>query len=152
MLLIDPDSVSHAAGDTMTASITVILEKPVKARGLFATLVCNERKLVKSTVVLDKYDFERDKEMGQPYSSHMETKTEELGRTAYEQEKKICGERTFSGEEAFTVQFTIPKSAPPTSREFGHDNTIHIWKLRAKLDIPLALDENAEAEIFVEGI
>ena len=102
--------------------------------------------------MLDKYDFERDREMGQPYSSHMETKTETREGIIFKQEKKICDAREFSGEENFTVQFTLPANAAPTSREYGHDNTIHVWKLSVKLDIPFAIDDNADADVFVEGL
>ncbi len=152
MISISLDRASYAAGDTISATISVSQAKPLPARSLAATLTCSERKQVKTTVVLDKYDFERDREMGQPYSSNMETKTEERSRTAYEEEKQVCGKRTFSGEEAFSVQFALPQSAQPTSYEFGHDNLIHVWKLRVKLDIPMAMDEHAEAEVFVEGL
>jgi hypothetical protein len=152
MLSLTLDSASYAPGGTINATIIVRQAKPVKARGLFATLACSARKKVKTQVVLDRYDYDRDKEMSIPYSSHMETKTEERTSTAFSQEKKICGEREFSGEESFTVSFTLPQNAQPTSREFGHDNAIYIWKIRAKLDIPFAIDENAEAEVFVEGL
>ena len=152
MISISLDRASYAAGDTITAAIGVRENKPLGARSLTATLICSERKLLKTQVMLDKYDFERDREMGQPYSSHMETKTEERARIAFEQEKQICGKHTFSGEENFTVQFALPPSAFPTSHEFGHDNLIHIWTVRVKLDIPMAIDEHAEAEVFVEGL
>jgi len=152
MISISLDRAAYAAGDTIIATISVRQAKPLPARSLSATLVCNERKRIKTQVVLDRYDYDRDKEMGQPYSSHMETKTEERARAAFEQEKQICGQHTFSGEETFTVQFTLPQSAAPTSHEFGHDNAIYIWKVRAKLDISFAPDEHAEAEVFVEGL
>ena len=152
MISISLDRASYAAGDTITATISVRQAKPLPARSLTATLTCSERKQLKTTVVLDKYDFERDREMGQPYSSNMETRTEERDRAAFEEEKQISGAHTFSGEETFSVQFTLPASAQPTSYEFGHDNLIHVWKLRVKLDIPMAIDEHAEAEVFVEGL
>ena len=152
MISISLDRASYGAGDAITATISVRQKKPLAARSLSATLICNERKQVKTQVVLDRYDFDRDKEMGIPYSSNMETKTEERTRAAFEQEKQICGSRTFSGEENFTVQFTLPQNAAPTSKEFGHDNLIHIWTVRAKLDIPMAMDEHADAEVFVEGL
>jgi hypothetical protein len=50
------------------------------------------------------------------------------------------------------VRFTLPGDAAPTSHDFGHDNKMNVWKLKIRLDIPFALDENAEAEIFVEGL
>lgn len=152
MLSISLDRASYSPGDTITATISVRQAKPISARSLSATLICTKREKVKTQVVLDRYDYDRDKEMSIPYSSHMETKTEERQRAAFEQEKQICGARTFLGEESFTVQFTLPAGAEPTSREFGHDNAIYIWKVHAKLDIPFAFDENAEAEVAVEGL
>ena len=152
MISISLDRAAYAAGDTIIATISVRQAKPLSARSLSAALVCNERKRIKTQVVLDRYDYDRDKEMGQPYSSHMETKTEERVREAFEQEKKVSEQRTFSGEETFTAQFTLPANAQPTSHEFGHDNAIYIWKVRAKLDIPFAPDEHADAEVFVEGL
>jgi len=151
MLSISLDRASYSPGDTITATISVRQAKPLEARSLSATLICTKREKVKTQVVLDRYDYDRDKEMSIPYSSHMETKTEQRQHAAFEQEKKVSGQRTFSGEETFTAQFTLPASAAPTDREFGHDNTIISWKIRAKLDIPFAFDENAEAEVAVEG-
>jgi hypothetical protein len=152
MLAISLDKRYYSPGETVAATITVRQAKPLKARGVFASLVCHRRRKIKTTVVLDKYDFERDREMSQPYSSHMETRTEEREEDIFRQEKQACGPRTFSGEEAFTVQFALPQNAQPTSHEFGHDNKTHVWKIAAKLDIPLAPDENAEAEVVVEGL
>jgi len=152
MISISLDRASYSAGDTISATISVRQQKPLNARSLSATLVCAERKQVKTTVVLDRYDYDRDREMGQPYSSHMETKTEERSRTAFEQSKQACGQHTFSGEEQFIVQFLLPQDAKPTSYEFGHDGAIYVWKVRAKLDIPMAPDEHAEAEVFVQGL
>ena len=152
MISISLDRASYAAGDTIIATVSVRQGKPLSARSLTATIICTERKQVKTTVILDKYDYERDREMGQPYSSHMETKNEERESAAFRQEKQICGEREFSGEENFTVQFVLPQNALPTSYEFGHDNAIHVWKVQAKLDIPFAIDENADADVFVEGL
>ncbi|MFA6907436.1 MAG: hypothetical protein WC263_01270 [Candidatus Micrarchaeia archaeon] len=152
MISISLDSSSYPAGGTINAAIIVSQKKAVKARGLYATLSCTERKQVKTQVMLDKYDFERDREMGQPYASHMETRTETRESIPFSQEKKISGGREFSGEETFSVQFVLPANAAPTSREYGHDNAIYAWALRVKLDIPFAIDENADAEVFVEGL
>lgn len=152
MLSISLDRESYAPGDTITATISVRQEKPLEARSLSAMLTCTKREKVKTQVVLDRYDYDRDKEMSIPYSSHMETKTEQRQHVAFEQEKEISGKRTFLGEENFTVQFTLPAKAAPTDREFGHDNTIISWKIKAKLDIPYAFDENVEAEVRVEGL
>jgi len=152
MISISLDRASYSAGETITATISVRLAKPIKARGIFATLSCHRHRKIKTQVVLDKYDFERDREMSQPYASHMETRTEEREENIFSQEKAAAGAREFSGEETFAVSFTLPQNAAPTSHEFGHDNTTHVWKVRVKLDIPFAIDENAEAEVFVEGL
>jgi len=151
MLTIETDQDSYSAGDTIIATVKLRLGKKTKARGIYVRLVCRERELVKTTTVMDRYDYDRDKEMSIPYSSHMETKTEERDRVFFEQEKKVCGEGEFL-EGVYEAGFILPKNAPPTSREFGHDNRIHVWKISAKLDVPFALDKNAEKEIFVEGL
>lgn len=151
MLSISLDKPSYSAGEEVKAAIILSLGSEKKARGLFASLICIERKQVKTTVVLDKYEFDRDRELGQPYASHMETRNELREKIFYSREAKISGEGSYSSGE-FTVSFTLPQNAPPTSHELGHDNLIHVWKVKAKLDIPLAPDENAEAEVVVEGL
>ncbi|MFA4983112.1 MAG: hypothetical protein WC588_02740 [Candidatus Micrarchaeia archaeon] len=151
MLSIETDRGSYSAGSAVKVTVRLRLGKRTKARGIYVRLACRERKLVKTSVVMDRYDHDRDREMSIPYSSHMETRTEERTRVFFEQEKKICGEGEFL-EGDYEVSFALPKNAPPTSHEFGHDNLIHIWKVSAKLDVPFALDWNAEKEIFVEGL
>ncbi|MFA6214398.1 MAG: hypothetical protein WC717_03925 [Candidatus Micrarchaeia archaeon] len=152
MMSISLDRASYAAGDIVTATISLRREKPAKARGVYASLSCTEQHQVKTTVVIDQYTLDRHKEMGIPYSSNIETRTVKRDSVLFSQEKKLSGEREFSGEEAFTVQFTLPRNASPTSHEFGHDGKIHIWKLSAKLDIPMAMDDNASKEVVVEGL
>jgi hypothetical protein len=151
MITIVPENPSYAPGETINASITLRLGKPVRARSLTARLHCHEQKQVKTTVVLDKYEFDRDKEMGNPYVSHMETKTEIRERDILSQVKRISGGDEYNSGE-YSVSFTLPANAPPTSHEFGHDDTIHVWKLKVTLDIPLAIDENEEVEISVSGL
>jgi hypothetical protein len=151
MISIKPWQSSYAPGEAINATITLRLDKPMRARGITAKLYCHEQKQVKTNVVLDKYEFDRDKEMGNPYVSHMETKTEIRQRDFLTQVKKVGGGDEYSSGE-YTVMFLLPPNAPPTSHEFGHDGLIHIWRLKATLDIPLALDENDEVEINVSGL
>jgi len=151
MLAIETDRDAYSAGDTVIATVKLSLDKRTKARGVYVRLVCKERKMVKTTTVMDRYDYDRDREMSVPYSSHMETKTEERTKNWFEQEKKVCGEGEFV-EGTYEVRFSLPKNAPPTSHEFGHDNLIHVWKISAKLDVPFAIDKNAQKEIFIEGL
>ena len=151
MITITPDKPSYAAGETVLAKITLSLGKATKARSLVATLSCTERHRVTEQKIMDKYDFDREKEMGGFKETHMYTTTSEHSSALFSEKKEISGAKEYSSGE-FSVSFAIPARGPPTSHEFGHDSKIHIWKLSAKLDIPFALDENAEKEIFVEGL
>jgi len=151
MLTIETDRRAYPAGCEINAIVSLRRDKPVKARGLFVRLTCTERRQVKNSVVLDRYDYDRDKEIGMPYSSHMETRVSEHTKKLFEQEIKVCGEEEFL-EGKYSVLFILPKNAKPTSREFGHDDRIHVWRISAKLDIPFAIDENAEEEIVVAGL
>ena len=151
MITISLDKSSYRAGDTIIAKIDLRLDQPTRARGIYAKLVCSERKKVKVDRVMDKYDYDRQRDLGVPVSTNIISVTEERSRAWFAQEKKIMGEGDFlSG--AYGIQFTLPQNAPPTSREFGHDNLMHVWKVNVKLDIPLAIDENADCEVFVEGL
>lgn len=151
MLSISLDKESYAAGETVAAAITLGLKKPLRARGLYAEVVCIERHRVTEQRVMDKYDYDREKELGGFKETHLQAVTTEHESVLFREEKTLAGEGTFSAGE-YSVSFTLPASGPPTSREFGHDNKTHIWKIFAKLDIPFALDQNAEKEIFVEGL
>ncbi len=151
MLSLSLDRNSYAPGETISATISLSLKQPVKARGLFASLACNERSRVQAMRTMTPDEVTRERELGIPHSSDIKTEVHETSGVRFPQEKKIRGEGVF-GSGIFKVEFLLPNDAPPTSREFGHDNKIHIWKLRAKLDIPLAPDENAVAEVFVSGL
>jgi hypothetical protein len=151
MIELTPDCDSYSPGSTIIAKISLSLPKPTKARGIFATLVCSERSREKVTKVIDQYDFAREHELGVPRTTELRTEVQERSRERYRQEKQVAGEGTFQSGE-YQVQFQLPEDAPPTSREFGHDNKIHIWTLSVKLDIPLALDANNSKEIFVSGL
>lgn len=150
-LSISPDRDSYAPGETITATISLSLPKPAKARGIFATLACEERSRVQTTRVMTQHELMHERELGIPHTNDIKTEVHETSGMRFPQEKKIRPEGLF-GSGIFKVEFQLPPDAPPTSREFGHDNKIHIWKLRAKLDIPLAPDINTEKEIFVSGL
>ncbi len=151
MITIETDKPAYAMGEAIRARITLSLSRPVKARSLVATFSCIERHRVTEQRVMDKYDYDRERELGGFKETHMYTTTSEHARRLSEERKTISGEKEYSSGE-FSVSFAIPARGPPTSREFGHDGKIHAWKLRVTLDIPLAIDENAEKEIFVEGL
>jgi len=151
MITITLDKDAYLAGEVIRATITVKTGKPKKARALYAKLVCNERRRVKVSRTMDKYDYDRDNEIGLVKSTHLETAIEERSGELFSQEKKVAGDGTYS-EGTYEAEFALPDDAAPTSYEFGHDDKIHIWKLYVKLDVPFALDENAEKEVFVGGL
>ena len=151
MLEIHLHSQSFRPGEPVRATIRLALAKPVKARSLAATLECFEKRRVEVQKVLDQYELDRRKELGIPPAGNMITTTEERSSTIFSREQVISGETDYSRGE-YRVSFPLPADAKPTSREFGHDGKIHVWTLRAKLDVPRAIDENAETEVIVSGL
>lgn len=151
MIRIETDKRSYWPGEKITATILLDFRKPIKARGLYAGLWCQEKEKRKTTTYLDAYDYRMEKELGIPRSTHMKTVTREEEETLFEKEVRIAGEGEYTKGE-FTLNFTLPRDAKPTSYEYGHDSKIHSWKLKVRLDIAMGLDKNAEKEIFVEGL
>ena len=151
MIKINFSKSSYWPGEEVDAEVTVSFGKPIKARGLYAILECMEKKHVVTKRYLDHYDFERMKELGITPSTNISVTHREEQNKIFEKEFQIGGERAYY-KENFPLRFSLPKDAAPTSHDFGHDNMIHVWKLKIRLDVPMALDKNAEAEIFVEGL
>ncbi len=151
MLAITLDRDSYAAGDTVRAAVSLTLKKPVRARGLFARLVCVERHKVTEQRIMDAYDYARERELGGFKETHLQPVTTVHENVVADMKRDISGEGEYSSGER-VVEFALPPNAQPTSHEFGHDNKTFVWKLSVKLDIPLAIDENAEKEVFVEGL
>ncbi len=144
------DKDNYMPGDTVKATVKYSFQKPIAARALDATLECQERKMVKTQVVMDQYDYRLEKELGIPKSTNIKTETSEEAKTAYSKSKEISGKGEYLTGEA-EVSFDLPQDAPATSHEFGHDGKIFVWTLRVKLDIPMAFDKNASKEVFVGG-
>jgi len=142
---------SYWPGDEVDAEVFVSMDKPRKARGLYGIVDCVERRHVVTKKYLDHYDYERMKEMGVVRSTNVEVSHREEHHKLFHKEFRIAGEREYQ-KEIFQVKFVLPRDAAPTSHDFGHDNKMNVWRLRIRLDLPMALDENAESEIFVEGL
>ncbi|HQT44585.1 MAG TPA: hypothetical protein PLO51_01285 [Candidatus Micrarchaeota archaeon] len=151
MITIEFDKAQYMAGETVTATIRAMFSKPVKARALEARLVCEERKIVKALVAMNQDDYMLEKELGIPKSTNIKTETFEESSIVFTQSAKIGGAAEYSGGE-FKAAFKLPDNAQPTSREFGHDGKIHVWKLHVKLDIPFGFDKNASKEVVVAGL
>ena len=142
---------SYWPGEEVEAEIVLSLRNPVRSRGLYGIVDCVEKKHVVTKKYLDQYDYDRMKELGVTPSTNIQVSHREEQNKLFHREFKISGEREYY-KETFPVRLFLPKDAVPTSHDFGHDNKIHVWRLRVRLDIPLAIDKNAEAEIFVEGL
>ena len=151
MLKISVDKKSYAPGETIAASITLVLEKPVKARGIFAQLYCNEQKIEDSFTIIDDAEKRRIEDLGLHVHSTVKEVKSEVDEELFLQEKQV-GNQTEYASGTFACAFTLPQDAPPTSYEFGADKKIHIWHLCAKLDVPFAPDMNDEIEILVSGL
>ncbi len=150
MISILTDKPSYRFGETIHATIEIKLGKPTKARGVVAELACEEETIHKTTVVIDKYNLDREHELGVPYSGVVKTEEEKNSQTTYDKDIVISGEGTYHNN-TIETKIPIPSSGRPTSHEYGHDNRIVVWTLSVKLDIPMWPDEGAEKEVFIEG-
>ncbi|MFA5106628.1 MAG: hypothetical protein WC506_06745 [Candidatus Micrarchaeia archaeon] len=151
MMRIELDKDSYMPGETVKATVKYSFSSPVSARKLEASLVCMERKQVKTHTVMDQDDYRIEKELGIPKSTNIKTETSEQSSTAFSQKKELGGQNIYTNGQA-EVSFELPQDAPATSHEFGHDGKIHVWTLSVKLDIPMAFDKNASKEVFVGGL
>lgn len=147
MILIT-DKEEYLPGETVNATIRISLGKPVKARGIFAVLYCDEMTKVSVERVMTDFERQQRRELGMFADTHLKKDTDYRHKIVHKQEKKIAGEGEFSSGE-YEVSFALAQNAHPTDLEYGHNNKIVQWKLKAKLDIPLAPDLNAEKEIIV---
>lgn len=150
MLKINLDKAAYLPGETVNVSVELGLKKPVKARALVLEFACYERVKRVERHVMDQYNYDREHELGIPVSRHIDSHVIEEGERKFYQKKEFSGGE-FSNA-VFEAAFVIPEGAPPTSLEFGHDSKTFVWKVFAKLDVPLAVDKNAEADVFVEGL
>ncbi|MEW6528887.1 MAG: hypothetical protein AB1391_03290 [Candidatus Micrarchaeota archaeon] len=141
----------YNAGDELEATIQFDLDNTVKANGIYAKLMCMEKKKTIHTRHIPHSEIEERKNLGL-YTEVPFTQTEVITeKMIYNEEKKIAGAGNYQKNE-FRIMFAIPRNAVPTSIEFGHDNKINIWKLHVKINIPFALDINATHDIFVAGL
>ncbi len=145
------DKTSYSAGEAVHARVSLELPRPTKVRGVYAVLTCSERKKEQVTRMMTPDEQQRRQDLGVPYSTDLKTEIREHSSNWFFQEKKIAGEQILYKAE-LSASFQLPHNAMPTSLEFGHDNAIHIWRLTVRVDIPLALDMNASAEVHVEGL
>jgi hypothetical protein len=150
MLSVLPNRPFYAPGDTIIAVITLILDKPAKARGIYARLECIEKSKVKVSKVIDQYDLDRAAELGVPYSGTIKWREEERLTVFFEEEKKISNEGDYSSG-TFLAKFILPKNAPPTAKDYGQGGKTTEWRITAKLNIPLAPDENGTTEVIVKA-
>ncbi len=151
MFKLKTDKKNYLPGETISLEVKTNFKKPQKARRIEVTLYCIEKKKVQTKRIMDHYDYHSDKELGVPRSTHIETVTTESKGEVFRKVIELSGEKEYTSE-TFTGKIYIPRNANPTSYHLGHDNKAHIWKLKAKLDIPFRLDRNQEKEIHVRGL
>ena len=150
MISIRLDKPSYRFGETINATIEIKLGKPTKARGVVAELACEEETIHQHTVVIDKYNLDREHELGVPYSGVVKTEETKDTQTTYDKDITVAGEGTYL-QNTIEARIPIPTSGRATSHEYGHDNRIVVWILSVKLDLPMWPDEGAETEVFIEG-
>ncbi|MEM3060623.1 MAG: hypothetical protein QXW70_02245 [Candidatus Anstonellales archaeon] len=148
MISIILDRENYKPGMEITAQIHIKLKKEIRARGIFATLICTEKRLEEVRRVMDSYDYLQERDLGVQRRTHIKTEVREISRICYSKDVKLAGEGIYK-EEEFVAKFLIPRDAKTTSYEFGHDNAIYVWRIKVKIDIPFALDKNAQKEVMV---
>jgi len=149
-MILSVDKGEYASGETVKAMMRLSLGKPTKARQLVAILYCDEMTKVSVERVMTDFERQQRREIGLFADTHLKKDTSYRHKIIHRQEKKVAGEGEFSSGE-YEIEFVLPADALPTDHEYGHNNRIIEWKLKAKLDIPFALDINAEKEIVVSG-
>jgi hypothetical protein len=148
---ITTDKDSYFPGEPIVANVSLNFKKPIKARGIFAELFCCEHYHLKHQREMDRYDHHLEEQLGIPRSTNIKTDLRKTDRIIFKKTIQVAGEGIYSTN-SFEVKLPIPDTAQPTSHELGHDNKIHKWFLKVKLDVPFALDKNTEIEIFVKGL
>lgn len=141
----------YLPGDTILARIRIKSQNPINARAVYAIVYCHEKKKVMRYITIPPDEIRRIRELGMEVTSTVKQTyaLEEMDK--HKIEKKV-GEKASYQVHVFDVSFELPKNARPTSHIMGHDDRIVIWKIKAKIDIPLAPDMNVEKEIIVSGL
>lgn len=149
-ITIETDKDAYAPGETIRIHLVLELDKPTQARQLVVGLSWREKKRSTGYTALSPDEIRRMRELGlEPTTTIRPTSREEEGERLMDQDL-LAGEGEFrSGE--YGVELNLPSDARPTSYEMGHDDRVDVWKVRAKLDIPMGLDIGAEKEIVVTG-
>jgi len=138
-------------GETLNGRIRLKIKNPLEVRAIVATFYCHEKKKTMGYVPITIDEKRRIEELGMVVTSPVKMVETFSENDIYKMEKKIAPKGKYSLER-FDFFFEIPKTAQPTSYDFGHDNKKIIWKIKVKLDIPLAPDINIEKEIKVLGL
>lgn len=143
---ISPMNTGYSIGGKVSAIIILELKKPVRARALSARLYCIEEKKVENMREMNRDEYRINRELGLQVSTNLRTVTSVRQTVAYAETKEVSGEKEYrSGR--YSVDFTIPASAPRTQ---GWMNGRKVtWRMEAKLDIPMSMDVSSNAEIEV---
>ncbi|MCX8195340.1 MAG: hypothetical protein N3G22_04525 [Candidatus Micrarchaeota archaeon] len=147
---IKTDQGSYSPGSRVLATIELHLKKPIEARSLEARLFCTQTRRTKAMREMDTYDYRMERELGVPRTTHLAATTSVSEKVVHSERKIVSGQKKYESG-AFEVEFQLPPSAQPTSHSFSHDSKKVVWKIEARLDVPLAPDIVAAKEIIVEA-
>lgn len=142
------DRPQYRAGEEIIATIMLNLEKPINARGLYATLSCIQKENKKIVRHMPQAEIEEKKKLGLYTEVPFTYEERVVENIIYRKERKLDAAKEYQKEE-YTVKFKLPSDALSTSQVFGHDNKINNWSLHVKLDVPFALDINCNIEVCV---
>jgi hypothetical protein len=143
---ISPRDTGCSVGGRVSAIIILELKKPVHARALSARLYCVEEKKVQTTREMAVDDYRQDRELGVHRSTHLRTTTSVSETVAYAETKEVSGEKEYKSGR-YEVEFSIPSSAPGSQPWSGGRKVV--WRMEAKLDIPMSMDVSSREEIEV---
>lgn len=143
------DRHEYHAGEEIHAKIFFHMKRPIVARRIEASLILIEKAKSKTYRVMDHHDYQEEKELGIPRSTHLRSTESEFEKTTVLERKAIGGEREYLDCKIEAV-FKLPKNAKPTSHVFGSDLVKRKYLLAVKMDIPLAIDRHASREVIVK--
>ncbi|MEM4633904.1 MAG: hypothetical protein QW275_01995, partial [Candidatus Anstonellaceae archaeon] len=117
---------AYQRGEKAGVDIELILKAPLEARSLQAKLTCTEIKKTKTVREMDTYDRRQEKDLGIPYSTHLQTSTS-ISEKEIHSERIVLGKHKKYESGIFHAEFDLPASLPPTNHAYGHENRKVIW-------------------------
>ncbi|HID72650.1 TPA: hypothetical protein EYP38_01800 [Candidatus Micrarchaeota archaeon] len=139
-MTLETDKKSYRPGQTVKVTATLKLKKPIKAEWLKIILEGSETaiKTKRETVTIKG-------SRGKPAKKVERAESEEIVSALQYDEKMVGGRRVYQSGK-FRASFKLPKTLKRTAKS-GRAKVE--YSLKARLNIPLGLDVNAEQELVV---